>query len=132
LADRVSELAFDNDGNATVKLAGADAGVLVRLGRDDLTNRLRQGLQALDEQRQTPRGAQVNGIDLRPGGRAMVCFGAPQNLPASQPTWPDLAARAQPARLPQLSERPDPYTQAGWAERDALAQGQQDPNARLR
>jgi hypothetical protein len=48
----------------------------VRLGREDLTKRLRQSLEALDEQRSTPRGAHITYIDMTQGKRAVIGFKA--------------------------------------------------------
>lgn len=74
LAARVSELNLDDPRDVRAQLAGADSQVEVRLGRDDLTKRLRQALQALDEQRQTPRGALISYIDMTQGKRAVIGF----------------------------------------------------------
>jgi cell division protein FtsQ len=74
LAERVSELNLDDPRDVRAQLAGADSQVEVRLGRDDLTKRLRQALQALDEQRQTPRGALISYIDMTQGKRAVIGF----------------------------------------------------------
>jgi cell division protein FtsQ len=74
LADRVSEVNLDDLRDVRAQLAGADSQVEVRLGKDDLTKRLQQALQALDEQRQTPRGALVSYIDMTQGKRAVIGF----------------------------------------------------------
>jgi len=74
LAERVSEVNLDDLHDVRAQLAGADSQVEVRLGRDDLTKRLHQALQALDEQRQTPRGAFVSYIDMTQGKRAVIGF----------------------------------------------------------
>ncbi len=74
IAERVSEINLDDPQDVRVQLAGADSQVEVRLGRDDLTKRLRQSLQALDEQRQTPRGALISYIDMTQGKRAVIGF----------------------------------------------------------
>jgi cell division protein FtsQ len=81
LAERVSEVNLDDLRDVRAQLAGADAQVEVRLGKDDLTKRLRQALQTLDEQRQTPRGALISYIDMTQGKRAVVGFMRAQ-LPA--------------------------------------------------
>ncbi|HEX8072411.1 MAG TPA: FtsQ-type POTRA domain-containing protein [Pyrinomonadaceae bacterium] len=74
LAERVSEVNLDDLRDVRAQLAGEDSQVEVRLGRDDLTKRLRLALQALDEQRQTPRGAHVSYIDMTQGKRAVIGF----------------------------------------------------------
>ncbi len=74
VAERVSEVNLDDPQDVRAQLAGADSQVEVRLGRDDLTKRLRQSLQALAEQRQTPRGALISYIDMTQGKRAVIGF----------------------------------------------------------
>ncbi len=82
LGERVSEVNLDDLHDVRAQLAGADAQIEVRLGRDDLTKRLRLALQTLDEQRQTPRGALISYIDMTQGKRAVVGFMRAQ-LPAA-------------------------------------------------
>ncbi len=74
VAARVSEVNLDDLQDVRTQLAGADSQVEVRLGKDELTKRLRQSLQALDEQRQTPRGALISYIDMSQGKRAVIGF----------------------------------------------------------
>ncbi len=74
LAERVSEVNLDDLRDVRAQLAGADSQVEVRLGKDDLTKRLTQALQALDEQRLTPRGALISYIDMTQGKRAVIGF----------------------------------------------------------
>lgn len=76
IASRVSEVNLDDLRDVRAQLTGDDSQIEVRLGRDDLTKRLRQSLEALDEQRATPRGAFITYIDMTQGKRAVIGFKA--------------------------------------------------------
>jgi cell division septal protein FtsQ len=76
IASRVSEVNLDDLRDVRAQLTGDDSRIEVRLGRDDLTKRLRQSLEALDEQRSTPRGAHITYIDMTQGKRAVIGFKA--------------------------------------------------------
>jgi cell division protein FtsQ len=76
IAARVSEVNLDDLRDVRAQLTGDDSQIEVRLGRDDLTKRLRQSLEALDEQRSTPRGALITYIDMTQGKRAVMGFKA--------------------------------------------------------
>ena len=76
IASRVSEVNLDDLRDVRAQLTGDDSRIEVRLGRDDLTKRLRQSLEALDEQRSTPRGAFITYIDMTQGKRAVIGFKA--------------------------------------------------------
>jgi cell division protein FtsQ len=76
IASRVSEVNLDDLRDVRAQLTGDDSQIEVRLGRDDLTKRLRQSLEALDEQRSTPRGALITYIDMTQGKRAVIGFKA--------------------------------------------------------
>jgi len=76
IASRVSEVNLDDLRDVRAQLTGDDSQIEVRLGRDDLTKRLRQSLEALDEQRSTPRGAFITYIDMTQGKRAVIGFKA--------------------------------------------------------
>lgn len=69
---RVSEVNLDDLRDVRVQLAGDDAQIEVRLGKEDLSTRLDKALQVLDEQRRTPRGAFITYIDLTQGTRAVI------------------------------------------------------------
>jgi cell division septal protein FtsQ len=56
LSERVSEVDLADLRDIRVQLAGRDSQIEVRLGGDDLTNRLRRALGVLDEQRNTTCG----------------------------------------------------------------------------
>ncbi len=97
LSERVSEVNLIDVRDVRAQLAGADSQIEVRLGEglplrgpedhdqaawerarekalQDLGKRLKQALQVLDYQRQTPRGALITYIDLTQGKRAIVAF----------------------------------------------------------
>ncbi|HZG54527.1 MAG TPA: FtsQ-type POTRA domain-containing protein [Pyrinomonadaceae bacterium] len=76
IAARVSEVNLDDLRDVRAQLTGDDSQIEVRLGREDLTKRLRQSLEALDEQRATPRGAFITYIDMTQGKRAVIGFKA--------------------------------------------------------
>ena len=97
LAERVSEVNLDDLRDVRAQLAGADAQVEVRLGRDDLTKRLRQALQTLNEQRQTPRGALISYIDMTQGKRAVVGFMRAQS-PTANDAGPNVSSEDKQTR----------------------------------
>jgi cell division septal protein FtsQ len=72
LTKRVSELNLENLDDVRVQLAGPDAAVEVRLGKEEFGKRLRQALEVLDAQRQTPRGPFITYVDISQGKRAVV------------------------------------------------------------
>jgi cell division protein FtsQ len=76
VASRVSEVNLDDLRDVRAQLTGDDSQIEVRLGREDLTKRLRQSLEALDEQRSTPRGQFITYIDMTQGKRAVIGFKA--------------------------------------------------------
>jgi cell division septal protein FtsQ len=76
LSRRVSEVNLEDLRDVRVQLAGEDAAVEVRLGREDLVKRFRQALEVLDAQRQTPRGPFITYVDVSQGKRAIIGTGA--------------------------------------------------------
>jgi hypothetical protein len=72
VASRVSEVNLEDLRDVRAQLTGDDSQIEVRLGREDLTKRLRQSLEALDEERSTPRGAYITYIDMTHGKRAVI------------------------------------------------------------
>ena len=76
LSRRVSEVNLEDLRDVRVQLAGEDADVEVRLGREDLAKRFRQALEVLDAQRQTPRGPFITYVDVSQGKRAVIGTGA--------------------------------------------------------
>lgn len=107
LTKRVSELNLADLNDVRVQLAGQDAAVEVRLGREDFAKRFRQALEVLDSHRNTPRGPFIDGVDVAQGKRAIISTGttaqyqpdAPAVQPAAgEPQSPDAAAHVEPAR----------------------------------
>ena len=88
-----------------VQLAGEDAEVEVRLGREDFAKRFRQALEVLDAQRQTPRGPYIVGVDVSQGKRAVISTGSTAQYspdaavrPPKRPKTPPLPRRRPPTR----------------------------------
>jgi cell division protein FtsQ len=74
IAARVSELNLDDLRDVRAQLAGDDSQIEVRLGKEDWTKRLRQALETLAAQGQTPRGVYITYVDMTQGKRAVVGF----------------------------------------------------------
>ncbi|MEK6282169.1 MAG: FtsQ-type POTRA domain-containing protein [Acidobacteriota bacterium] len=72
LSERVSELNLFDIRDVRAQLAGDSSQIEVRLGSQDQGKRLKNALEVLDEQRQTPRGPLISYIDLSQGKRAIV------------------------------------------------------------
>ena len=74
LSERVSEVNLADIRDVRTQLAGDDSQIEVRLGSTDPGKRLKQALDVLDEQRQTPRGPFISYVDLTQGKHAIVGF----------------------------------------------------------
>ena len=74
LSDRISEVNLIDLRDVRAQLADDDSQIEVRLGAQDLGKRLRQALEVLDGQRNTPRGSAISYIDLNQGKGAIVGF----------------------------------------------------------
>ena len=74
LSERVSEVNLMDPRDVRAQLAGDDSQIEVRLGSQDLGKRLKQALDVLDGQRNTPRGALISYVDLNQGKGAIVGF----------------------------------------------------------
>lgn len=85
LSRRVSEINLEDLRDVRVQLAGADAHVEVRLGKEDYAKRFRQALEVLDAQRGTARGPFVTYVDVSQGKRAVVGTGTSAHVPAEAP-----------------------------------------------
>jgi cell division septal protein FtsQ len=95
LSSRVSEVNLEDLEDVRVQLAGDDASIEVRLGREDYAKRLRQALEVLDAQRGTARAPFITYIDVSQGKRAVIGTGGGAH---SQAAGADSAAPApQPA-----------------------------------
>ncbi|HEV2828973.1 MAG TPA: FtsQ-type POTRA domain-containing protein [Pyrinomonadaceae bacterium] len=85
LSERVSEVNVIDVRDIRAQLADDDSHIEVRLGSQDYGKRLKDALEVLDAQRQTPRGALISYIDLSQGKRAIVGLtsGAHANVTAA-------------------------------------------------
>lgn len=72
LSERVSEVNLIDIRDVRAQLAGDNSQIEVRLGSQDHGKRLKNALDVLDGQRQTPRGSLIRYIDLSQGKRAIV------------------------------------------------------------
>jgi hypothetical protein len=67
LSERVSEVTLLDLHDVRAQLAGNDSQIEVRLGGQDLGERLKQALDALDKYRPTLHGASITHVDLQTG-----------------------------------------------------------------
>ena len=74
IAERVSEINFDDLQDVRAQLAGDDAQIEVRLGKEDFGERLMRALEVLDEQRRTARGSFITRLDASLDRRVIVGF----------------------------------------------------------
>jgi cell division septal protein FtsQ len=72
LSERVSEVNLLDVGDVRAQLSGDDSQIEVRLGAQDLGQRLKKALNVLDSQRQTSRGPLISYIDMTQGRHAIV------------------------------------------------------------
>ena len=72
LSERVSEVNLLDLRDVRAQLAGDNAQIEVRLGSQDHGKRLKDALDVLDSQRQSPQGSLISYIDLSQGKRAIV------------------------------------------------------------
>jgi cell division septal protein FtsQ len=86
LSERVSEVNLFDIRDVRAQLAGDSSQIEVRLGSQDQGKRLKEALNVLDEQRQTPRGALISYIDMSPGKRAIVGLASGVHSNKEEPT----------------------------------------------
>ena len=67
LSERVSEVNLVDTRDVRAQLAGDDSQIEIRLGAEDLGQRLKKALSVLDSQRQTSRGPLISYIDFTQG-----------------------------------------------------------------
>ena len=72
-AERVSEISLFDVRDVRAQLAGKDSQIEVRLGSQDLGQRLKAALDVLDQYKQTPRGALITYVDFQ-GDRVVLGF----------------------------------------------------------
>jgi cell division protein FtsQ len=99
LSERVSEVNLIDVRDIRAQLAGDNSQIEVRLGSQDHGKRLKDALDVLDGQRQTPRGSLISYIDLSQGKRAIVGLisGARSTGGSSEPTVLSSASSTGPA-----------------------------------
>lgn len=108
LARRVSEVNLDDLRDVRVQLAGADAAVEVRLGREEFAKRFRQALEVLDAQRQTARGPYITYVDVSQGKRAVVGTGSNASFRADEGTAEDASSTTSSPPTTPTSEAQAP------------------------
>ena len=91
LSERVSEVDLIDVRGVRAQLAGKDSQIEVRLGGQELGERLKLALASLDEYRQTPRGSSIIYLDLTTG-RVVIGFSSGDKLSTATNT-----ASAQPS-----------------------------------
>ena len=116
LSERVSEVNLIEVRDIRAQLAGDNSQIEVRLGSQDHGKRLKDALDVLDGQRQTPRGSMISYIDLSQGKRAIVGLTSGAHttpdgnaLPASvaepaSPTKPENSSASNTARARKNNE----------------------------
>lgn len=72
LSERVSEVNLIDTHDVRAQLGGDDSQIEIRLGAQDLGQRLKKALTVLDSQRQTSRGPLISYIDMTQGKHAIV------------------------------------------------------------
>lgn len=72
LSERVSEVNLGDLRDVRAQLAGDDAHIEVRLGGENFGKRLKQALEVLDRDRDTPRGPFITYLDATPGKNIVV------------------------------------------------------------
>jgi cell division septal protein FtsQ len=111
LSRRVSEVNLEDLRDVRVQLAGDDAAVEVRLGKEDFARRFRDALSVLDAQRQTPRGPFITYVDVSQGKRAVVGTGTTAHAPAGanagavEPKTADAPRAAEPQHAAVRGEK---------------------------
>ena len=98
LSKRLSEVNLEDLDDVRVQLAGDDASVEVRLGKEDYAKRLRQALEVLDAQRGTERAPFITYVDVSQGKRAVIGTGSTAHYqPSASAPEADSAATQTPA-----------------------------------
>ena len=115
LAERVSEISLFDLHDVRAQLAGKDSQTEVRLGAQDFGSRLKRALVALDEYRQTPRGASITYVDVQPdrvvlgsstGGRTPVESGEDNTTAQANEVAADAGATATAAAARNAQTKP--------------------------
>jgi len=72
LSERVSEVNLIDIRDIRAQLAGDDSHIEIRLGSQDHSKRLKDGLEVLDGQKQSARGSLISYIDLSQGNKRAI------------------------------------------------------------
>jgi cell division septal protein FtsQ len=113
LSDRVSEVNLIDTHDVRAQLAGDDSQIEIRLGAQDLGQRLKSALTTLDSQRQTARGPFISYIDMTQGRHAIVGLvtgnhvSDPTELSA-EPTAARPEEKTKPERVADKTKEKDP------------------------
>jgi len=113
LSDRISEVNLIDTHDVRAQLAGDDSQIEIRLGAQDLGQRLKSGLTVLDSQRQTARGPLISYIDMTQGRHAIVGLvtGNHVNDPTelvAEPTAARPDEKTKPERVADKTKEKDP------------------------
>ncbi len=114
LSERISEVNVFDIRDIRAQLAGDSSQIEVRLGSQDQGKRLKEALDVLDEQRQTPRGALISYIDMSPGKRAIVGLASGVHSTTKEPSAtteePESERKTTPAPVPRVAGNRDART----------------------
>lgn len=129
LAERVSEVNLIDLRDVRAQLAEDDSQIEVRLGSQDLGKRLRQALEVLDGQRNTPRGSAISYIDLNQGKGAIVGFVSGAHAVSAHPASSSSATSntAAPERRRSESDRNEPKPANKSAAREKKKEAENKP-----
>ncbi|MDT7688341.1 MAG: cell division protein FtsQ [Acidobacteriota bacterium] len=123
LSHRVSEVNLEDLRDVHVQLAGEDAAVEVRLGREEFAKRFRQALEVLDAQRQTARGPYVTYVDVSQGKRAVVGTGTTAHYQPGEGSADAVSTESQtPALAPRNTTTQEATPPARLAAKDTKKQ----------
>ena len=115
VVERVSEISLFDLHDVRAQLAGKDSQTEVRLGAQEFGSRLKRALDALDEYRQTPRGAFITYVDVQPdrvvlgsstGGTTPVESGGDNPAPPADVAANAGATAKAAARRAETTEKP--------------------------
>jgi cell division protein FtsQ len=107
LTERISEINLVDVRDVRAQLAGKDSQIEVRLGAQELGDRLKKALTVLDEYRQTARGSLITYVDLQ-GDRVVVGFSGGSKTSADSSANEITAANDQPTNDQPKNSTPAP------------------------
>jgi cell division protein FtsQ len=107
LSERVSEVNLLELKDVRAQLAGNDSQIEVRLGGEELGDRLKQALEQLDNYRHTLRGSSIIHIDSQSG---RIVFGTSSGSKVSAATDAPESDSSNPETSPVAASSPKPAT----------------------